>query len=305
MSAAAEAAAAADVAALEAADVAALWMDDEGALPNLVRPVVWRFHAQDYSARPNLWRNGPDQMRCDAVHDRIGDEVTWNTSLAIAEAINCRTDAALRAVCDDVYAGKVDLRSVDCYLPVLERPHRHCISCGHHTSRRSVIALWISAVGTYGIATVGWGASRVSLLFRFFWCVIVPSGFAVRFNEPVACRGRTALEYAFWTEDRDLTTADEKVLLGCPTTILLTCVPRDIGLDIESYTTRFMSRFGPSGDTILTRLAEFARSADQLKFRDAFIVVHLNALLPCGRSCVPDRGWVKTLTPAQIVLMFI
>lgn len=263
----------------------------------------WGAAACKYSARPGLWLNGPDRIRCVVASERVSDEDTWNTSLAVAKAIESSHNDAFGSMCDAIDCGEVDVALVDCYLPVITRPNRRCVHCDHHTSRASIMTLWLDAAYGYGDVKRNWYTNWTQLLYRFFWRVLVPCGFAARFNEPVDCRGRTALAYAIQTEPR-LFAPDPTKFLFCPATIILDCVPQDSGFDVGPPT-QFPAQPDAQSQEITRVMDACARATERMRTRDAFIVAQLNVLLLCGRSRIPDRGWIKTLTPAQIVLMFL
>jgi hypothetical protein len=192
------------------------------------------FDAQ-YRANPaRLWRNESAMLKC-AYDDTMRTDRVWTTTKKLATMISNRSQEAFQSGLDAIKNGAIDLKDVDCFLPVFRhQKDRYCMDCRHGSSERiarlpngcsvpssacrkmSIMRLWVGAIGA-GFShrqmvevnawkeeegeeprdeTVVKTLSHLATFSSFLHTVLFPTGFATRYNEVFNCRGMSALEMA-------------------------------------------------------------------------------------------------------------
>lgn len=152
------------------------------------------FYQLQYASNPErLWKTHPDKFLCRVPHlPPETDTLLWKTTQQVGNMLSGRNQYALQAILSSVEKKEIDLKYVDCFLPVMRMPDQFCdtgcSNCnysGGFRRKMSIVRAWIS-MHTF--------ASEV--MWDFFNIILLPTGLASRYNEIATCCQRSVLNFA-------------------------------------------------------------------------------------------------------------
>lgn len=315
-----------------------------------------RLYQQEYTQNPKrCWSSNVKSLRCEE-DDTETDSVLWKTSKAVADAIADRETKSFLDICTRVRHGLIDIKNIDCFLPVARVEDAFmisgCADCGFgrgdtnrwkttlsdkQRRKLSILRLWLGAsAGTNFKAAIqddrlggdGYPPQRVGdrprALAMFFREILLPTGFATRYNEPFNCSGQRAMDFAL------------QMFRGHaagPALIMAALMPSDACMHVsrsidehslwhirplEWYERTFhytddAARIEADRASVLIdmRLKQCATARSHALAYNAAVLRELSIVLPCGGSdatldveASTVYGWYKHWTVGQLILLF-
>jgi hypothetical protein len=157
------------------------------------------YEQQSYASNPERLRPCDSKtLKCE-YNDIDTDSLVWTTTLQLATIMQERTVTAYCNALIAVRSKQIDLRYVDCFLPVFRDTREdYCYQCkATSVSRKlSILRMWLGDNFTNCLSYKNDELNRqYEPCKAFFFEVLIPTGLATRYNEPCDCSGQTAIDW--------------------------------------------------------------------------------------------------------------